>query len=47
MVVLTDAQCKKFQHEKTVINIDGIKLGGKKIIIVAGPCAVENRDDLI
>jgi len=38
---------KEFQNEKTVINVDGIKLGGKKIIIVAGPCAVENREDLI
>ena len=38
---------KEFQNKKTVINVDGIKLGGKKIIIVAGPCAVENRDDLI
>jgi 3-deoxy-7-phosphoheptulonate synthase len=38
---------KEFQNEKTVINIDGIKLGEKKIITVAGPCAVENRDDLI
>ena len=38
---------KKFQNEKTVVNIDGIKLGGKKIIIAAGPCAVENREDLI
>lgn len=38
---------KEFQNEKTVININGIKLGGKKIIIMAGPCAVENREDLI
>lgn len=38
---------KGFQNEKTVVNIDGIKLGGKKIITVAGPCAVENRDNLI
>ncbi len=38
---------RKFQDKKTIINIDGVKLGGKKIIIIAGPCAVENRENLI
>jgi len=38
---------KEFQHEKTIVDIDGIKLGGNKIIIIAGPCAVENRENLI
>jgi 3-deoxy-7-phosphoheptulonate synthase len=26
---------------------DGIKIGGKKIIVIAGPCSIENRDMLI
>lgn len=38
---------RAFQNEKTIINIDGVKLGGKKIIMIAGPCAVENRENLI
>lgn len=38
---------KEFQNEKTIIDIDGIKLGGKKIIMIAGPCAVEDRENLI
>lgn len=38
---------KDFQHEKTIIDVDGIKLGGEKIITIAGPCAVENRESLI
>lgn len=29
--------------EKTVIDIDGIKVGGEKIIFMAGPCSVEDR----
>lgn len=36
-----------FQNKKTIVNIDGVKIGGKKIIIIAGPCAVENRENLI
>jgi len=38
---------RKFQSKKTIVNVEGIKVGGKKIIIMAGPCAVENRDSLI
>lgn len=37
----------EFQREKTIVNIGGIKLGGNKIIMIAGPCAVENRENLI
>lgn len=38
---------KEFQNEKTIIDIEGVKLGKKKIIMIAGPCAVENRESLI
>ena len=38
---------KEFQNKRTVVNIDGIKIGGKKIIMMAGPCTVENKDSLI
>lgn len=38
---------KEFQNEKTIVNVDGVKLGGKKIIMIAGPCAVESRESLI
>ena len=31
----------------TVINVNGIKIGGKGIVIFAGPCAVENRKQLL
>ena len=31
----------------TVINVNGIKIGGKKIVIFAGPCAVESRKQLL
>ncbi len=38
---------KDFQNEKTIVDVDGVKLGGEKIIMMAGPCAVENRESLI
>jgi 3-deoxy-7-phosphoheptulonate synthase len=30
----------------TVINVKGLDLGGKEIVIIAGPCAVESREQL-
>ncbi len=36
---------KSFHPEPTVIKFDnGVEIGGKKIVIMAGPCAVENQD---
>jgi 3-deoxy-7-phosphoheptulonate synthase len=31
----------------TVINVNGIEIGGAEIVIIAGPCAVENREQLL
>jgi 3-deoxy-7-phosphoheptulonate synthase len=31
----------------TVINVNGIDIGGREIVIIAGPCAVENREQLL
>jgi len=31
----------------TVINVNGIEIGGKEIVIIAGPCAVENKKQLL
>ena len=33
--------------DNTVINVNGIEIGGQNIIIIAGPCAVENREQLL
>ena len=35
---------REFRHEDSIIKVGDIKIGGDKIIIMAGPCAVENRD---
>lgn len=38
---------REFKPEPSVIDLGkGVKLGDKKIIVMAGPCAIENRDTL-
>jgi len=38
---------REFHPENTIIDVDGVKIGGKKIVLMAGPCAVENRKQII
>ncbi len=38
---------REFKPENSVINVSGVKVGGKKIVVMAGPCSVENRELLI
>ncbi|GJL53711.1 MAG: 3-deoxy-7-phosphoheptulonate synthase [Nitrospirales bacterium] len=35
---------REFQKHDTVIDVNGVKVGGKKIAVMAGPCAVEKRE---
>ncbi|BAI81548.1 3-deoxy-7-phosphoheptulonate synthase [Deferribacter thermophilus] len=35
---------KDFKKEPTVLNIKGVKIGGKHIAVMAGPCSVESRE---
>ncbi len=37
---------REFKPEGTVVNIDGVLVGGRQVVVMAGPCAVENRDNL-
>jgi 3-deoxy-7-phosphoheptulonate synthase len=32
--------------DKTIVNVNGIEIGGSEIIILAGPCAIENQEQL-
>ncbi len=38
---------REFRHEDTVVNADGVKIGGKRIVVMAGPCSVENLKGLL
>jgi len=35
---------REFRKENTVIDVGGVKIGGKKLAIMAGPCAVERLE---
>jgi 3-deoxy-7-phosphoheptulonate synthase len=38
---------REFKKDKTVVNVRGISIGGKEITVMAGPCAVESREQLL
>ena len=33
-------------RERTIIKVNGVEIGGEEIIIMAGPCSVENQDQI-
>jgi 3-deoxy-7-phosphoheptulonate synthase len=37
---------RESKPDKTVVNVAGIEIGGTDIVIIAGPCAVESREQL-
>ena len=38
---------REFKPESTVVDIGGVQIGGKSVVIMAGPCSVENRPMLL
>lgn len=51
MAALVDFQVpqkvsRENRNESTIINVRGIRIGGSEIIVIAGPCAVESREQL-
>ncbi|HBO83758.1 MAG: 3-deoxy-7-phosphoheptulonate synthase [Deltaproteobacteria bacterium GWC2_42_11] len=38
---------REFQKEDTIINLGKVKIGGKQIQVIAGPCSVETRETLL
>ena len=37
---------QELKPEPTVLNVKGVKIGGKHIVVMAGPCSVESRESL-
>lgn len=37
---------RKTKPEDTIVNVNGVKVGGSDIVVIAGPCAVESREQL-
>ena len=38
---------REFKPESSVLTLDGLKIGSKQLIVMAGPCSVENRQMLL
>ncbi len=38
---------RDFHPKDTIVKVGGVEIGGKKLAIAAGPCAVENREMLL
>ncbi len=38
--------CREAKGEDTVIKVGGAEFGGSKLVVIAGPCAVETREQL-
>ncbi len=38
---------RQVKQEDTIIDIDGVKVGGEELVIMAGPCSVENHEQLM
>ncbi len=38
---------RKFHPDDTIVDVSGVKIGGGNFALIAGPCSVENRDQII
>ena len=38
---------REFKAEDSLVSIDGIEIGGRRIVVMAGPCAVESEEQLM
>jgi len=38
---------REFKPEDTVIDVGGVKIGGKELVVMAGPCAAETREQVM
>jgi len=38
---------REFRPQNTIVNVNGVAVGGDRFVVMAGPCAVENREQVI
>lgn len=38
---------RQFKREQTIVNVGGVQIGGPEVIVIAGPCSVESRDQIL
>ncbi len=49
--VMADAEARLVDREAkpsgTIVEVGGVRIGGRTVVVMAGPCAVENREQLL
>ena len=38
---------REFKAENSLVSINGVEIGGKRVVVMAGPCAVESEEQLV
>jgi 3-deoxy-7-phosphoheptulonate synthase len=38
---------REFHPQDTVVTVNGVPIGGRQVVVMAGPCAIESRDQLL
>ncbi len=38
---------KQVKPHRSVVNVDGVRIGGEDVVVMAGPCSVESREQLL
>jgi 3-deoxy-7-phosphoheptulonate synthase len=38
---------RDFEAEDSIVTVDGVEIGGKRVVVMAGPCTVESEEQLI
>ena len=38
---------KEFRPDRTIVKVNGVSIGGDEFVVMAGPCAVESRDQIL
>lgn len=38
---------RDLKHENTIVNVRGLQIGGPDVVVMAGPCSVESREQLL
>ena len=38
---------REFHPQSSIVNVNGVEIGGKRLVIMAGPCAVESEQQLM
>jgi 3-deoxy-7-phosphoheptulonate synthase len=41
------AASREFKPQDTVLNVGGVTIGGREVVVMAGPCSVEGRSELL